>query len=136
MATILCIDREPAILFNDKSLLEKNGHAVLTAADSASGIALSRDHHPDAVVVDYQMPDMNGEQIAQLLLQEKPDLPVVIRSSSPDSVPEGLRWCVEACLHKADDPGILLATLERLVKSKPAKSAVTSRPVYGQGLSA
>ncbi len=67
MATILCIDcidDEPSVLEIQRALLESKGYKVLTAPDGATGIALARKHPTDAVLLDFSMPGMDGNQVA------------------------------------------------------------------------
>src|SRR5947209_1180921 len=108
MATILCIDDEPSILEIQRALLESKGYKVLTAPDGATGIALARKHSIGAVLLDFSMPGMNGNQVAQVLMKEQPTLPVVVWSGCLDEVPESLWWFADAVLHKGDGLDTLL----------------------------
>jgi CheY-like chemotaxis protein len=117
VATILCIDDNRNILEVQQLLLESKGYSVLLAPDGPTGIALSREHLVDVVVLDFNMPGMDGSQVAEVMTQEQPTLPVVILSGYPAEIPESLRWCADAVLHKADGPEVLLSVLESLVKA-------------------
>jgi DNA-binding NtrC family response regulator len=117
MATILCIDDSRNILEVQQVLLESKGYKVLVASDGPTGIALSREHSVDVVVLDFNMPGMNGDQVAEVMIQEQPTLPVVIWSGYPADIPESLRWFAYAVLHKGDGPEVLLAVVESLVKA-------------------
>jgi DNA-binding NtrC family response regulator len=117
VATILCIDDSRNILEVQQVLLENKGHRVLIAPDGPTGIALSREHSVDVVVLDFNMPGMNGDQVAQVMAQEQPTLPVVIWSGYTADVPESLRWFAYAVLHKGDGPDVLLSVIESLVKA-------------------
>jgi CheY-like chemotaxis protein len=61
---ILCIDDEPVGLRVRKMLLESQGYKVLTATSGREGLQLFATHPVDAVVLDYTMPEMNGDQVA------------------------------------------------------------------------
>jgi two-component system cell cycle response regulator DivK len=52
-------------------LLHSAGHAVLSAIDAEAGLALARDEQPDLILMDMQLPGMDGLQ-ATLLLKEAP----------------------------------------------------------------
>lgn len=59
--TILYVDDEPALLDIARLFLEKTSEfKVLTAESAQEGLAIIRAHHPDAIVSDYQMPEMDG----------------------------------------------------------------------------
>ena len=118
MATILCIDDDPHVLEINRAILESNGYKVLTAQDGPTGIALTRQHSIDAVVLDFRMPVMDGIQVAEVLINDHPNLPVVICSGSPDEIPESLKWYADALLHKGDGPNSLLSAVEKIVRAK------------------
>jgi CheY-like chemotaxis protein len=112
MATILCIDDDPRILQLHKAVLGTKGYTVLTAPDGVTGIAMTRTHAIDVVITDYQMPGINGSQVAHRLSKEKPKLPVVIYSGCVD-IPKRLKCFV---LSKAHGPERLLSMVEGLIQ--------------------
>ena len=126
MPTILCMDGDVSFLQLQKSTLEANGYTVLVAPDGPTGIALASKHPVDVVVLAIKMPGMDGGQVAEVLLKQHPDLPVVIYTGFFDAVPEWLRWFVAACLQKRDDPGVLLSALQELIANKQAQAGMTS----------
>jgi CheY-like chemotaxis protein len=117
----------------DKALLESNGYKVLIAPDGPTGIALTRTHSIDAVVLDFNMPGMDGAEVAAVLMKEQPNLPVVIWSGCVDEIPESLKWFTDALLHKGDGPASLLSAVEKLVnacgtsKKRPAPRTINAR---------
>ncbi len=130
MATILCIDDNRNVLQIHRALLESKGYRVVTAVDGPTGIALSREQSIDVVVLDFNMPGMDGNEVAQVLTQEQPTLPVVVWSGYPDGIPESLRWFAYAVLRKDDGLEPLLSVVESLVtasttnKKTPARGAI------------
>lgn len=56
MATVFCIDDDLLVLEIHQALLETKGYHVLTAPDGETGIALTRKHSIDAVVLDFNSP--------------------------------------------------------------------------------
>ena len=127
MPTILCIDDDPKILELQKSILEGSGYTVLTAPDGPTGLALASKHAVDVVVLDFKMPGMDGGQVAEVLLREHPDLPVVISTGFFDAVPEWLRWFSAAYLQKGDGPNALLAAIRELIAKKKVPGQLTNR---------
>ena len=126
MATILCIDDNKNVLELHKAFLEGYGHAVLVAANGASGIALSRNHAIDAIVLDFNMPGLDGGRVAEILAKEQPTVPVLICSARTDEIPEPLRWFADALVEKADGPDVLLSTLAKLVDRKVVPRQVSA----------
>jgi DNA-binding NtrC family response regulator len=127
VATILCIDDNRNILQIHQALLERKGYRVVTALDGATGIDLSRRQSIDVVVLDFNMPGMDGNQVAQVMRREQPTLPVVIWSGYPDAIPESLRWCAYAVLQKSDGLGVLLSVIESLVEVGGAGKKTSAR---------
>ncbi len=111
MATILCIDDDPRILELHNAILGGSGYSVLTALDGLTGIALTRNHSIDAIVLDFKMAGMDGNAVAQVLMKEHPKLPVVIWSGCLDDIPESLKWYADALLDKTDGPEALISAI-------------------------
>jgi CheY-like chemotaxis protein len=133
MTTILCIDDDPKMLQAHEAILGTKGYTVLTALDGLAGIAVTRTYTIDIVVTDFHMPPgMDGIEVAELLLKEKPTLPVVIYSGCPDDIPKRLKCYV---LSKGDGPNNLLSIVGELVALKalqqPAKKRCTQKKSAG-----
>ena len=60
MARILIIEDNPANLKLALLLLENAGHVPLCAIDAESGLALARSDPPDLILMDIQLPGMDG----------------------------------------------------------------------------
>jgi len=80
--TILVVDDDYAIRKLVKILLESEGYNVLTADGAASAMELY-DQSPVALLLtDVVMPNINGLELADLLLQREPQLRVLFMSGS------------------------------------------------------
>lgn len=67
MATVLVVEDNPANMTLAVFLLESAGHSVLRATDAETGVALARSERPDLILMDIQLPGMNGlDATAQL----------------------------------------------------------------------
>jgi DNA-binding NtrC family response regulator len=84
MKTILVIDDDPLIRKLLQTLLVKAGYHVVTAEEGASGIAQAARVEPQTVVLDMDLPDMNGLEILQKLKTNHPQLPVVMLTGQTD----------------------------------------------------
>jgi two-component system cell cycle response regulator DivK len=76
MARILLVEDNEANRKLAGLLLRKAGHVVLTANDAESGLALVRTERPDLVLMDLQLPGMDG-LAATALLKQDPDTAVI-----------------------------------------------------------
>lgn len=61
--TVLVADDSPHALGLATSLLGEAGYDVLGAGDGVEALRLVREHHPDLVVLDLLMPEMNGYEV-------------------------------------------------------------------------
>ncbi|GAC1410300.1 MAG: response regulator [Gemmatimonadaceae bacterium] len=67
MFTILVVEDNPANMTLATFLLRSAGSAVLSAIDAESGLALARRAQPDLVLMDIQLPGMDGLEATGLL---------------------------------------------------------------------
>jgi CheY-like chemotaxis protein len=115
---LLCIDDEATGLKIRKTILERNGYAVLTAPDGAEGLALFEREKVNAVIVDFYMPGMDGGKVASEMKRRKPTVPIVLLSAYY-SLPDGATDAVDAFITKGDSPEVLLNKISELVQSNP-----------------
>jgi two-component system cell cycle response regulator DivK len=60
MATILVVEDNPTNMTLAVHVLESAGHTVLTATDAEAGLALARSALPQLILMDIQLPGMDG----------------------------------------------------------------------------
>jgi CheY-like chemotaxis protein len=100
-----------------QALAESLGFRVLTASSGRSGLELLLSHRVDAVVVDYEMPVMNGEAVAKLIKANWPELPVILFSGS-SLLPRRVKHVVDAVCDKAGSRDALLSAIQRVLATK------------------
>jgi len=113
-AIILCIDDAAIALEASKELLKISGYEVLTAQSGKEGLELFLSHPIDAVVLDYQMPGMNGNRVASQMRKVKPRVPILMFSGY-NQLPLNELGCVDAFLRKGESWSTVVSTLERLL---------------------
>jgi CheY-like chemotaxis protein len=109
---LLCIDDSQAILEYERSLFERSGYIVVTAASARQGLRLATIAKFDAVLLDYNMPEMNGHEVATEIRRIRPETLVVMVSGS--EIPEETNRLVDAFVPKNDAVTQLLPTVTRL----------------------
>lgn len=114
---ILCIDDNQAGLATRRLLLESRGFAVRTAADGRSGLEIARQEPVHAVILDYKMPGMDGEEVAQHLRALHPHIPILLLSGFPGLVPESMLAIVDSFVEKGRPAALLIAEIERLTRA-------------------
>jgi two-component system cell cycle response regulator DivK len=67
VAKVLIIEDNPANMALAVFLLQSVGHTVLTATDAETGLSLARDEQPNLILMDVQLPGMNGLEATVLL---------------------------------------------------------------------
>ena len=99
-----------------QALAESLGFRVLTASSGKAGLELLVSHRVDAVVVDYEMPVMNGEVVAKLIKTNWPELPVILFSGL--LLPGRVKHVVDAVCDKAGSRDALLSAIQRVLATK------------------
>jgi two-component system cell cycle response regulator DivK len=81
--TILLIEDNEQNSYLTTFLLEKQGYRVVSAADGPRGIELARTIAPHLVLLDIQLPTMDGYAVARLLREIEPlrDTPIIAVTS-------------------------------------------------------
>jgi len=97
-----------------RMLLEDAGYKVLVATSGADALQLFASHPVDLVLLDYHMPGMNGDVVAEHMEASESDVPIALLSAD-DGLPESaLRW-VDGFVSKSESPANLLQIVEHLL---------------------
>jgi two-component system cell cycle response regulator DivK len=67
MAKVLVVEDNPTNKTLAIFLLQSAGHTVLSAADAEAGLTLAREEQPDLILMDIQLPGMDGLEATALL---------------------------------------------------------------------
>jgi DNA-binding NarL/FixJ family response regulator len=79
---VLVVDDHPSFRHCTRALLAAEGFEVVgEAEDGASAVSLAAELAPDFVLLDIQLPDIDGFEVASRLLERDPTLPIVLVSS-------------------------------------------------------
>ena len=112
--TVLIVDDHPSFRASARTLLESEGYDVVgEAEDGASAIRAVAELHPDLVLLDIQLPDLDGFEVAERL-KELDERPAVVLTSSRDG--KDYKRCIECSgakgfVPKAELSGAALAAL-------------------------
>jgi two-component system cell cycle response regulator DivK len=79
MAVVLIVEDNPTNMTLALFLLRSAGYAVLSATDAEAGLTLARDKRPDLILMDIQLPGMDGLEATALLKRDEAtrDIPVI-----------------------------------------------------------
>ena len=129
--TILVVDDEPVICESFRDFLEDYGFKIYTAENGAIGLNLLQCVHPDIVMTDLRMPEVDGLDVLKSCVENYPDIPVIVISGTgriQDVVEAIHRGAWDYLLKPIEDMSILLhavnkaiARVEMLKESKQYK---------------
>src|SRR5579863_10164639 len=112
--TVLCIDNEAAALTLRQLLLEQAGYKVLSATNAVAAFQLFKSQTIDLVISDHLLPDLTGAEMTRRMKLERPFVPVMLFSGSPDA-PSGSAHA-DVFINKADGPAELLLKVADLLR--------------------
>lgn len=108
-------------------LLRHAGFAVVIARDGKSGLAMARQERPDVILLDIQMPEMDGYEVARVLKSDPSlaDIPVLGVSSfaMPGDRERALGAGFAGYIEKPVDPDNFGDTVRDLLQDETAPGA-------------
>ncbi len=127
MATVLIIEDEQELANVLRAYLERGGYEVLAAARGDKGLSLWEDHHPDLILLDLNLPGMDGIDIARRIRQTD-DTPLIMVTARVDEVDRllGLELGADDYITKPFSPREVVARVRavlRRVEKQPAEDA-------------
>ena len=112
--TVLIVDDHPSFRATARALLESEGYDVVgEAATAAAALRLATETRPDVVLLDIQLPDLDGFEVAKQLAALAPSTKIVLTSSrdSQDYGPCIADSAAQGFVPKAELSGPTLAAL-------------------------
>ena len=84
--TVLIVDDVPTNVMLVQAILKKEGYTLLTCDSGAKALRLAHDKHPNLILLDIMMPEMDGYEVLQHLKSnpDTNDIPVIIMSALSD----------------------------------------------------
>lgn len=119
-------------LFRDglRSLLQAQGHEILgEAKNGREAVALARELRPDLVLMDVQMPELDGIEATRLISAEMPEMKVVMLTASEEETKlfDAIKSGAQGYLLKNLEAETFFEMLERAHRGEPALTASLAR---------
>ncbi|OZG75153.1 hybrid sensor histidine kinase/response regulator [Hahella sp. CCB-MM4] len=119
---VMVVDDSVTVRKVTSRLLERNGMEVITAKDGVDAIAILQDHKPDVMLLDIEMPRMDGFEVASLVRHDSrlKDVPIIMITSRTGQKhrERALSIGVNEYLGKPFQESVLLDTIESLVDKR------------------
>jgi DNA-binding response OmpR family regulator len=116
---ILVVEDSPTQAMHLQALLEQEEVKVILAFDGETGLEMAQQLHPDLIVLDVQMPELNGFQVCRQLKNARStaDIPIIMftRHDEQEAVVLGLQTgAVDYIPKDAFADAVLLETLRQM----------------------
>jgi DNA-binding response OmpR family regulator len=120
---ILCIEDEPEMIDLIRLILSRRGFDVYGASGGEEGIQMIRQMHPDLVLLDLMMPDMDGWEVYQQMKAEAStrDIPVIVVTAKAQNIDKvlGLHIAkVDDYIAKPFGPQELMDSVDKVLSQK------------------
>jgi DNA-binding response OmpR family regulator len=114
---LLVIDDDSAVTDLLSLLLKSQGFDIVTTNSSMEGLSLIREIHPDLVILDLMMPEMDGWEVCKSVRQFS-QVPIIILSAlnDPSMIASVLDAGADDYLTKPTPSRVLVAHINRLTK--------------------
>jgi len=130
--TILIVDDKPANIFALEKLLEKPERVLISATSGKDGLKIALSKKIDLVILDVQMPEMDGFEVAKILKSNKrtKDVPIIFASAEKKerhSIMKGFEEGAVDYLSKPLDPEVTKAKVAVLLKIQLQKKQLIEK---------
>lgn len=115
MKTILVVDDDKNQLLLYKQELSLEGYTVITAMDGLEAIQKIKEHSPDLVVMDINMPKMDGIESMGKILGEHRKIPIIINTAYSSYQDNFMTWLADAYIVKSSDLSGLKNKIKELI---------------------
>jgi CheY-like chemotaxis protein len=119
--SVLVVDDEPQVAWVLRFSLEHEGYRTYTASNGLEALEELEKHHPNVVVLDLMMPEMDGwavlNEMNKLPVAERPRVVIVSALTGPDDKTKATALGADAFVPKPFDVEELIAVLDGLAKA-------------------
>ncbi len=126
MSTVLIIEDEPDLVKVLRSYLETNGYTVLTAGRGDSGLAVWEREQPDLVLLDLNLPGMDGLDVARAI-RRKSNTPLIMLTARVEEADRllGLELGTDDYITKPFSPREVVARVRAVLRRAGSNMAVS-----------
>lgn len=127
--SILNVDDYHPARYARTKILQQAGFHVVEAATGKQALELAAEHNPMLILLDVNLPDMNGFEVCQLIKKDPRTKATPVLHISASSVQSyhqvhGLNSGADSYLVEPIDPGVLIATVKAFLRAREAEEAL------------
>jgi DNA-binding response OmpR family regulator len=115
MKTILLVEDNTNQLLLYKQELSLEGYNIITAQDGQEAIKKVKEHTPDLIVMDINMPKINGIEAIGKILSEHKKVPIIINTAYSSYKDNFMSWSADAYIIKSSDLKELKDKIKELI---------------------
>jgi YesN/AraC family two-component response regulator len=124
--TILFVEDDLIVRMATARFLKRRCKTVYEAENGEVGLRLYKEHHPDVVITDVEMPVMGGLELIDRILELNHNQPIIITTGYDDQEHRSDKVCIN--LIKPIIDNVLVDALIKCIESKPY---IEGKPVVG-----
>ncbi len=110
---VLVVDDEESIHLLYKEELEEEGYSVYSAMSGEEALKLFDEEKPDLVILDINMPGMNGIEVLRQMKEKRPHIPVILSSAYPEYKQDLASWASDDYIVKSFNLDELKASVKK-----------------------
>lgn len=136
--TLLVVEDEQDILNLLAYNLENAGYKVFKADNGTQGVVKARQHHPDLILLDLMLPDLDGLEVCRRLKQDPNtrDIPIIMLTakSEDNDIVHGLEAGADDYVTKPFSPKVLEARIKNVLRRRTESDTGTPPVISLHGI--
>lgn len=128
---ILVVDDEPNIVQLARLYLERDGYAVSAVGNGQKALEAVRTQHPDLMVLDVMLPQVDGFEVCRRLRAENNPVPIIMVTARDDDIDKilGLELGADDYLTKPFNPRELVARVKAVLRRGTPSQQMAEAPL-------
>ncbi len=123
---ILLVDDEEEFVSTLAERIETRGAKVVTATSGQEAIDKIKDENFDAIVLDLQMPGMNGIETMKSILEKKPDMQVILLTGY-GTIERGVEAVKKGAMDFLEKPIDIKKLMEKIAEAKSRRMVIVEK---------
>lgn len=113
MKTILLVDDDESIQLLYREELKEAGYKVVSVYNGSEALDIFKEVSPDLVILDIQMPGLNGIEVLRQIKMVDSSMPVILNSAYQEFKQDLGAWASDEYVVKSSDIGELMAAVQK-----------------------